>query len=876
MKRFLALFMTLVLLCSSAIAETAAAAPAQGEQLTLEDIQALNDGKAKAFFQNDQLTFLDGTCASTPVKSVEDAAGVVSSMIGLLGGDEKTHFEPWRVLNDSLGNVYYVYQQTYADLIVLGGAVKIITDAEGNMLGLTGSVAANLPEANESNSSLTAEQAEAIVIQQEISAHREEPVIMDGMTRKIVLPVDRIFDINEDEINTRFVWAVYTTNPSASVSAGNELPYLAHYVTLAGEYLYALPTILPGDAVANAGYHANYVFQFMEPADYTGYVDMADGSEKEITVTLMRDTRTGMYYLGNIERKIVVGDCWEFLYNGGRVVLEYSPDNLEWDQTGLKSLYNYCRAYDYYKEIGWEGADGEGTPIIILKDFCDPDHTPVNNAAYAAKIYGWQAFLSSSINSFSECLDVLGHEFTHCVTGTVMTHNAYMNDFGAINEAMSDIQGNICEMMMGATEDETWLLGETINSPIRSMSQPHLFGQPKHTWDLYYKANVKTSTEVNDHGGVHTNSSLLNNVAYRLCVHGGMTLPQARDFWFAVDCAMVPGSDYPQLRQLLPWVLKIMGLDAYQGAMTEALEATRLGDSELPEALAEGRALLTLKLPDNEVFNNGFWMLNVYSLNPEKLMEKVDFLMEKAKKGDTDDLPNLLRMILGIFAPQPASTPMPAEKEEKEGFFKSFLRILEETLTEEQEEKEQPKQQEGSPESDDMQELIQWFKTNAEEVFYIGSGNAGQDGHTVTIVGIPGRAIPVLFYLETEPGGAQLKQVNVAIYLNHHWIDMTEWFDESTLNRQKEDPSYVRTKFLESDLLSEIIAMFTDSKSLTDILDSLTLDIQDGQVYEIPADGLEKLDLRFNMAMGAKDETVVVNKKSRPKLPEEELPSVNQ
>ena len=240
---------------------------------------------------------------------------------------------------------------------------------------------------------------------------------------KIVLPVDRVLDIEADEIDSRYVWAVYTTNPSASVS-GTDLPYLAHYVTQGGEYLYNLPTILPGDAAGSAGYDASYVFEFMEPVDYTGYVDYSDGTEHEISVTLMRDTRTGMYYLGNIEHRIVVADCWEFLYNGGHVVLEYSPDNLEWDQTSLMSLYQYCRAYDYYKAIGWIGADGEETPIIVLKDFCDKDHNPVDNAAYAGKFYGWQTFLSSSVNDFAQCLDVATHEFTHCVTGTVMTYNA--------------------------------------------------------------------------------------------------------------------------------------------------------------------------------------------------------------------------------------------------------------------------------------------------------------------------------------------------------------------------------------------------------------------------------------------------------------------
>ena len=46
------------------------------------------------------------------------------------------------------------------------------------------------------------------------------------------------------------MWAVYTDNPDASVGKGVDLPYLAHYITMDGEYLYNLPTVMPGDDAA--------------------------------------------------------------------------------------------------------------------------------------------------------------------------------------------------------------------------------------------------------------------------------------------------------------------------------------------------------------------------------------------------------------------------------------------------------------------------------------------------------------------------------------------------------------------------------------------------------------------------------------------------
>ena len=95
--------------------------------------------------------------------------------------------------------------------------------------------------------------------------------------------------------------------------------------------------------------------------------------------------------------------------------------------------------------------------------------------------------------------------------------------------------------------------------------------------------NAKTPTELNDRGGVHTNSSLLNNLAWRLYEKGGMTLEEGRAFWFTVDCAMVPGTDYAQLAELLPWALRITGMEKYDAELRRALDATRLGVDQMPE-----------------------------------------------------------------------------------------------------------------------------------------------------------------------------------------------------------------------------------------------------------------------------------------------------
>ena len=869
MKRILGILTVLVMLMTCCFGAAALAESSGEAQLTVEDIRTLNGGNAVIHSPQGQVTFVGGTCSSGPVTNPEDAAKVVRDMTPLMGGDSRTVFVPWRTLYDSFGNTYYVFQQVFADTIVLGGAVKVITDRDGNMLGLTCSVVSDLPD-EETSGGISAEDAEQLVLIHEKGRGITDPVLIEGVTKKIVLPVDQEIDLEADEIQTRFVWVVCTANTSGK--SNSDMPYLAHYVTLSGDYLYSLPTLLPGDSAASAGYDAEYFFENMESVPYTGYVDLSDGTEKEITVNVMRDKTTGTYYLGNPEHKILVADCWEFLYNHGTVVPETSQDNREWDQVGLLSLYNYCRAYDYYKALGWHGGDGEDTPIMILKDFCDQDHKPINNAAYAGKFYGWQCFLSSSANDFAQCLDVIAHEVTHCVTGSVMTHNAYMNDFGAINEAISDIQGNTCEMLFGDTEDQTWIVGEHSKESVRNMSEPHKGQQPAYTWDLYYQSAVKDPTDINDHGGVHANSSLLNHVAYLLWKgndsDGGMTLEESRAYWFAVDCAMVPGSDYAQLKVLLPWVLKITGLDRLQNVLADAIRKTRLGENEMPAVLPENHTLLTLNLPDNESFNDGKWALSVLSMNTDALQKLFSTVSEDLQNGNTEGYPKMLLDLFSLL--QSENTPEQTGIQEQTGK-SSILDLLTEMflsgeLSQESLSELPPETSEQQAQEDaDLEELVTWIREHFGEIFYYGNGSAGQDGHTVSMMALAGRAIPTLMYVDVMPNSDQISKMNVAVFLRGRWIDVTP-IVAPVMDPENANVFSSVTAFLQTGLISDLLGDLFSGRSFWDFLKSLTCELPGGQVFALPTAGLESINLEANMAGPNLIPLVEINNKmSRPK-----------
>lgn len=855
-KKLMLLLMSALLLvpvlAGTAAAQEAAVLELTG-QLTVDDIQELNEGSARVYSHDGRVTFVDGSCTKDTVNTMNEAGEVVVSMIGLLGGDSRAQFEPWRTLTDAAGNKYFVFRQMYAGTAVLNGAVKVITDPDGKMTGFSASVETELPDVKEADG-ITAEEAEKAVLDHAVEINQPVRTVFTSFTDKMILPVALSVESDAEDAECRFVWVVYTDNPNGHGSRSAELPYLAHYVTMDGTYLYSLETIMPGDESGSTGFSTSYIFEFMEPVDYTGYVDLSDGTEKEISVTVMRDTRTGMYYLGNIERRIVVADCWEFLYNNGRVKLESSPDNLEWDQVGLLSFYNYCLAYDYYKAIGWTGGDGKNTPIMILNNFCDEKRVPVDNAAFMGNYLGWSLFAASYANDFSQCLDVIAHEFTHCVTGTVMTYNSYLNDFGAINEAMSDIHGQLCEMMNGATTDTTWMLGDNSLMPVRSMSDPHLFGQPEFTWDLYYRAPVTTPTGINDYGGVHGNSSLLNNVAYRLVNDGGMSLEEARSFWFAVDCAMVPGTDYSQLAELLPWVLKNQGLDQYETALTRAIDAVRMGIKDMPDFFDDDRALLKITLPDNENFTDGNWAMQVISVDLDKLIARATGLFMSFTAGDYSELPQAVQDMI--------------EKEEKrkeEQEQKSFLELFFENLLDPYGEfaavEEETESMEGT------EAIGEWLLDEIRKFYFQDMSAAGQDGRTILMISRPGRVLPILMHLAVNESGTDFDQVAFAVFINGRWYPMG--FPEEVLSEEEVPESDLIDQALIEELVNELVDELFSIRSKEDFLNLISLNVKGGEIMEIPFTGLE--DFRLPAPTEETEDNTPVEppipgKKSRPKL----------
>ncbi len=192
-----------------------------------------------------------------------------------------------------------------------------------------------------------------------------------------------------------------------------------------------------------------------------------------------------------------------------------SPDNY-WttDSAAYNAHWAVEMTYDYFwTRHGRDSWDGVGGAIISWVHYCDPLSCPWSNA-------GWDGtrikFGDGDGTYFTPltALDVTAHEFTHGVTDST-ADLVYQDESGALNESFSDIFGTLVEFYADPSTAD-WVIGEdcVVGGPIRSMSDPKLYGDPDTYLGEYYY--IGTS----DYGGVHTNSGVQNYWFYLLSEGG--------------------------------------------------------------------------------------------------------------------------------------------------------------------------------------------------------------------------------------------------------------------------------------------------------------------------------------------------------------------
>ena len=244
----------------------------------------------------------------------------------------------------------------------------------------------------------------------------------------------------------------------------------------------------------------------------------------------------------------------EFPYSGSD-----PTDNIEINELILGSLdiYTLFANLSGGDFLSW---DGNRATMHSIQDF-EYDDCP-------------NAFWNGRTTNFCQGMvadDIVSHEWTHAYTTS--THALfYRFQPGAINEATSDIFGEIADRLNGRGSDVPdarrndgacpsingslrWQIGEdSVFGTFRDMWNPRCFGDPSQVSDPRYECGE------DDSGGVHTNSGIPNH-AFTLVTDGGVfngneiagigLTRSAHIWWRAMSIYQIPTTDFPDHADLI-------------------------------------------------------------------------------------------------------------------------------------------------------------------------------------------------------------------------------------------------------------------------------------------------------------------------------------
>lgn len=250
----------------------------------------------------------------------------------------------------------------------------------------------------------------------------------------------------------------------------------------------------------------------------------------------------------------------------------------------------------YHDVYGRDSLDGAGLPLVASVHFAEK----YDNAFWDGEQMVFGDGDGEIFGSFTDCVDVIGHELTHGFT-QFTAGLVYVGQSGALNEHVSDVFGVLTlQHQLGQSAQEAdWLIGKGLFLPsvkgvaLRSMKapgtaydDPRLGKDPQPATMAGYV--VLPHDDKHDNGGVHINSGIPNHAFYLAATTlGGHAWEQAGQVWF--DVMTTPGlpkdSSFAVFAQAC-----IAAATARYGAGSPPVEAVTKAWVEVGVLTADGKA----------------------------------------------------------------------------------------------------------------------------------------------------------------------------------------------------------------------------------------------------------------------------------------------
>lgn len=462
----------------------------------LENIKNINDGVLPDIVKNEEYnipSFIHGKYTEKEIMSAEDAIASLSDVQYLFGIDDPKNEFKCTKENTMLGSTYYRLQQYYDGFLVDDAQLIVAVDEDNQAESINGTyVPVNfdlLPV------SISVQEAKQIVLKEfktdiYVSKYVTSILYKDEETENYYqaykvfargydaaneyLSGDFIVSaITGDILNVEKNTAMYTTVHAIGIdNKGNQRNF---NVEQDADNLYRL-----------ANYEKNIRVYDVSDRDFT-----ALNAEREFEIIEKKD---GTYTI-----PVRMNNDWHLTDEDIiQDMLVTSSDNT-WDNTAAVTVYSDLNdIYDYY--LSMLGIKGYGGINARIEAFVNDDLDGDTKNAYSCNFpnstntvlcFGYENGLN---------LDTIAHEYTHSIVGSVVNLK-YEGETGAVSEAYADILGEIIE------KDTSWTNAE-VN---RNMADPQSKQYPDYKYGEYWKNTTNTD---DDHGGVHTNSTVISHAAY--------------------------------------------------------------------------------------------------------------------------------------------------------------------------------------------------------------------------------------------------------------------------------------------------------------------------------------------------------------------------
>lgn len=273
----------------------------------------------------------------------------------------------------------------------------------------------------------------------------------------------------------------------------------------------------------------------------------------EVKLPMAYDQGKG-YYLLDKKRKIVGIDCSDSLTPC------YFQNQEELAKYYISAVSNIQSVWDTYHELGL--FDEEAPTPILFRQNVLPFYQA--SCGYDCGVLDVEIYSEKSVATY----DTIAHELAHGVLAMITGNLAYQNATGAINESYADILGNLLEMIavgngsnLGRTTD--WLYAEGVTgAALRDMKVPGNMGQPDRVGGEYFEMDTNDRyAALNDNGGVHENSGILNRICYRMYAEAGIPQKELFLLWYDTLQQLNEDTDYGSIRRYMEYALRRHGLE---------------------------------------------------------------------------------------------------------------------------------------------------------------------------------------------------------------------------------------------------------------------------------------------------------------------------